>query len=190
MKELNIRPELRDEYNRKYEIAFDLLRKYAFIQHSHTKQPNFLARKHIKEAVSLLQRCLEIWRDSWAAMWGIGKAHQALGNHLAALGWFERAMRIEESNPDIYREATIEALSLGEEEKALTYAKKALELKPDDDGLQANLALALLLNRKGEEALNEINEACTRNPKDNVSKNVLEFISDVVTGKKPYPERI
>ncbi len=190
MKEPDISPELRDEYNKKYERAFDLLQKHVFIQGSGGNQPSFLGKKRIKDAISLLHRCLEIWRDSWAAMWGIGKAHQALGNHRTALGWFERAMRIEESNPDVYREATIEGLSLGEAEKALTYAKKASKLKPDDAGLQANLALALLLNKQGDEALTEIQEACKRNPKDHVNKNVLELISDVVTGKKPYPDRI
>lgn len=190
MNEPDISPELQDEYNTKYERAFDLLSKHAFIQGAGGRQPGPFGKKRIKEAISLLQRCLEIWRNSWAAMWGIGKAHQALGYHRTALGWFERALRIEESNPDIYREATIEGLNLGEAEKALTYAMKARELKPDDVGLQANLALALLLNKRGDEAKTEIQEACKKNPEDRVSKNVLALISDVLAGKKPYPDKI
>lgn len=186
----NISPELQKEYNSKYQKAFDLLSKHAFIQGAGRGKPGPFSKKAIKEAISLLHRCLEIWGESWAAMWGVGKAHQALSNHRTALGWFERALKIEESNPDVYREATIESLGIGEAEKALTYARKARELKPGDAGMQANLALALLLNKQGEEALIEIQEACKRNPDDHVSKNVLALISDVLSGKKPYPDKI
>jgi tetratricopeptide (TPR) repeat protein len=190
MKEPDISPELRDEYNKKYEKAFELLSEHAFIQGAGGRQPGPFGKKAIKEAISLLHRCLEIWRESWAAMWGVGKAHQALGNHRTALGWFERALKIEEGNPDVCREATIEGLSIGEAEKALTYAKKACALKPDDAGLHANCALALLLNKQGEAALSEINEVCKKNPEDHVSKNVRALISDVLSGKKPYPTKV
>jgi tetratricopeptide (TPR) repeat protein len=186
----NIPPELADEFNQNFGVAFDLLKQYAFIQGSGKGSPGFMGKKRLKEAITMFGRCLEIYRGSWQSMWGIGKAHQALGNHLTALGWFERALKREDGNPDIWREATIESLGLGEAEKALTYAKNARELKPDDAGLQANLALALLLNKQGDEALGKIKEACQKNPADPVNKNVLAFIQDVVSGKKPYPDKI
>lgn len=186
----SISPELRDEFNQNFGIAFDLLKQYAFIQDASKGGPGFIGKKRLKEAVSGLQRCLEIHRNSWQSMWGMGKAHQALGNHLSALGWFERALKIEQTNPDLFREATIESLGLGEAEKALHYAQRTRELKSDDAGVQANLALALLLNKRGDDALNEIREACQRNPADPVNKNVLAFIQEIVSGRKPYPDRI
>lgn len=190
MSEPDINPVLRDEYNRNYTAAFDILSKHVFIQGSGRKSVGFLGKKQIKESITMLQRCVEIWRKSWQSMWGLGKAHQALGNHLSALRWFEKALKIEETNPDVWREATIESLNLGEAEKALIYAQKARELKPDDPGLRSNLALAFVLNKQGEEAMKEIKEACQQNPNDPVNKNVLTFITDIVAGKKPYPDKI
>ncbi len=186
----DLSPELRDRYNSNYEQAFGILKQYAFVQGSGRRTIGFFGKKKLREAVQLLSRCLEIWRDSWNAMWGLGKAHQALGNHLTALGWFERALVIKSDHPDIYREATIESLRLGNADKALNYARTACELVPEDAGLQANLALSLLLDKKGEEALLVIKEACHRAPNDPVNTHVLAFIEDVVTGKRQYPDKI
>ena len=185
-----IRPELREEYNRNYEQAFDALKQHALLQGSAGRTIGFFGKKKLRGAVQLLSRCLEIWRGSWNAMWGLGKAHQALGNHLTALSWFEKAIAVQSDQPDIYREATIESLTLGKADSALTYARKACELMPDDLGLQANLALSLLLDKQGEEALQTIKAACLRAPNDPVNKNVLAFIEDVVTGKQQYPQKI
>jgi tetratricopeptide (TPR) repeat protein len=186
----DISVDLRDEYNDKFEKAFDRLSKYALIHDSCKSAPGSSAKKHLKEAVLLLGRCVEIWRESWNAMWGLGKAHQALGNHRTALGWFERALKIEKNNPDVFREATIESLGLGSAETALAYARAACDLVPDNAGLQANLALALLLNKRGEEALSTIRKACEMCPDDPVNKSVLAFVTDVIAGKRPYPTKI
>ena len=178
---------LRDEYNRNYETAFDIISKYAFI---HGKSsPGFFGKKQLKKAITLLSRCLEIWHDSWAAMWGIGKAHQALGHHTTALGWFERALKIETNNSDIYREASLEAMSLGDAERALSYSEKAYNLTPDNPGLLANMALALLLNKRGDEALKAAEKACERDPDDQINTRVHKLVSDIVTGKRVCPDK-
>jgi len=138
----------------------------------------------------MLTRCVEICPGAWNAMWGLGKARQALGEHVSALGWFERALTYEPGNPDICREATIEALGLGKAEKAVMHARKACEIMPDNAGLQANFALALLLNKQGNEALEMIQKACRSSPDDPVNRNVLAYISDIVAGNQPYPDTI
>ncbi len=180
---------LREEYNRNYETAFDILAKHALLQEHSEGIPGFFGKKKLQKAITLLSRCIEIWCDSWAAMWGIGKAHQALGHHNAALGWFERALKIETNNSDIYMEASLEAMSLGGAERALTYSEKAYDLTPDKPGLLANMALALLLNKRGDEALKAATDACERDPDDQVNKRVLKLVSDVVNGKQVYPDR-
>ncbi|KPJ71194.1 hypothetical protein AMJ52_08865 [candidate division TA06 bacterium DG_78] len=123
-------------------------------------------------------------------MWGLGKTYQVLDSHDKSLYWFEEALKIEKNNPDVYREATIEALSLGNSEKAIMYSEKALSLAPNNAGILANHALALLLNRQGDEALKTIKKACELDPNDKISKNVLSYIEDIVSGRKEYPFRI
>lgn len=186
----DLSPQLRDEYNSKYQQAFEILKDHAFIHDARRGKVGFFSKRKLREAVLLFSRCIEIWRGAWSAMWGLGKAHQALGNHLTALGWFERALTIESGNPDVYREATIEALGLGKADRAMIYAQKARVLAPDNAGLQANFALALLLDKHGEKALETIREACRHAPDDPVSKNVLTYISNVMAGNQPYPDKI
>jgi tetratricopeptide (TPR) repeat protein len=185
----DISQPLREEYNRNYETAFDILSKHALIHKNSKGRLGFFGKKQLKKAVTLLSRCIEIWRDSWAAMWGLGKAHQALGHHNTALGWFERALKIETNNPDIYREASLEAMSLGNAEQALIYAKKAYNLTPEKPGLLSNMALALLLNKRGDEALKAAEKSCERAPDDEINKRVLKLVQDIVGGKQAYPDK-
>lgn len=182
--------ELQDEYNQNYQQAFEILNEHVFIQDRRPGNVGFFGKRALKKAIIMLTRCVEIWPGAWSAMWGLGKAMQALGDHVSALSWFERALVYESGNPDIYREATIEALGLGKAEKAVMYARKACDIMPDNAGLQANFALALLLNRQGTEALQTIQMACRSSPDDPVSKNVLAYISDIVAGNQPYPHTI
>jgi len=182
--------ELRDEYNRNYQQAFEILQEHIFVHDRNPGKVGFFGKRALKKAIIMLTRCVEIWPGAWSAMWGLGKARQALGDHVSALAWFERALAYASGNPDMYREATIEALGLGKADKAVTYAQKACELMPENAGLQANFALALLLARQGVQALEMIQKACRGAPDDPVNKNVLAYVSDVVAGNQPYPDII
>jgi len=46
------------------------------------------------------------------------------------------------------------------------YSKKAISLAPNNAGLIANYALALLLDRQGDEALKTIKKACELDTND------------------------
>jgi tetratricopeptide (TPR) repeat protein len=186
----NLSPELINEYNKCYEKGFGLLEKYAKIQGSKRKQIGSSDKNQIEEVISHLSRCIEIVPNAWSAMWGIGKAYQVLDSHDTSLYWFEETLKIEKTNPDVYREATLEALKLGNAEKAINYSETAVNLAPHNAGLLANYALALLLNRRGDDALTTIKKACKLDPKDTVNKNVLSYIEQVVNGHKGYPDTI
>lgn len=186
----NLSPNLIDEYNRCHEKGFKLLSKCAIIQDSERRHHGSVDRNQIKEAISNLSRCVEIHPNAWSAMWGLGKAYQVLDSHDKSLYWFEEALKIEKNNSDVYREATLEALGLGNSEKAIIYSKEAMSLDRNNAGLTANYALALLLNRQGDEALKTIKKACELTPNDNVNRNVLSYIEEVINGRKEYPDKI
>lgn len=154
------------------------------------RRPGWLSRRKLKKAISLFEQMLAINPTSWSAMWALGKIYQRMGDDAKALEWFTRAHQIEPLNPDVMREAALSALNVGKGKEAEDFTTSAIELKPNDAGLISNLALALLLNNKSREAKEKAEEAVRANPADFVSKNVLEFIDDVVSGKRPYPKNL
>jgi tetratricopeptide (TPR) repeat protein len=186
----NLSPELINEYNKCHEKGFKVLEQYAKIQGFERKKTGAADKNQIEKVISHLSRCIEIVPNAWSAMWGLGKAYQILDSHDKSLYWFEEALKIEKTNPDVYREATLEALKRGDAEKAIDYSKKAMNLAPHNAGLLANYALALLLNRQGNDALATIKKACKLDPKDTINKNVLSYIEEIINGHKNYPNTI
>lgn len=80
------------------------------------------------------------------ALWIIGKGYQALDCHMAAYDSFGMAYNIDSKNADVAREYMFECLHLGKSKEAVYLAQAALNLRPNDAGLVANFALALLID--------------------------------------------
>lgn len=144
----------------------------------------------IMEAIALFKECINIYPFSWQSHWAIGKAYQSIGEQNMALEWFEKASDIDKLNVNILRENTLQSLRLGLKEKAIKYAKVALEVNPNDDSLYSNYALALLINKKGDEALLAINKALSINENHQTNKNVFNLIKSILDGQKTYPDEI
>ncbi|MCW1912182.1 tetratricopeptide repeat protein [Luteolibacter sp. GHJ8] len=125
--------------------------------------------------------------QNWAAFWFKGKAYQALGNKDAAKREFQASFALEKQNPDVAREYGISCSELGLVDEAVLAAKHALELKPEDAGLKANLALALLLAGKISDAKETIAESLKASPYDPISKSVERVIGEVISGKRKQP---
>jgi tetratricopeptide (TPR) repeat protein len=151
-------------------------------------KPGWLTRRKLRKAISLFERTLEINPANWSAMWVLGKVYQRMGGDVTALEWFTKARQIERTNPDVVREAALCALNLGRTKEAVELTATAIELKPDDPGLVANHALALLLDNRPQEAKDRADEAVNADPSDAVSRSVLQFIKDVISGRKQYPK--
>lgn len=173
-------------FNRLYLKATDLLK-----EKTDCHNPlNTLDKIKIMEAIALYKECINIYPLSWQSHWAIGKAYQSIGEQNMALEWFEKAIDIDKLNVNILRENTLQSLRLGLKEKAIKYAKAALEVNPNDDSLHSNYALALLINKKGNEAFLAINKALSINENQNSNKNVFNLIKSILDGKNTYPDKI
>jgi tetratricopeptide (TPR) repeat protein len=177
---------MNDEFSAHYERAWSQLRAFLVAPRPLTADQHAAAL----EARADFQRCLALVPDSWASMWGLGKVEQAMGEHDVALGWFEEASRTEARNSDIWREASLEAMAIGDRERALIYAQRAVDLSPNNAGLRSNLALALLLQGLDAEAHSAAASACRQHPGDLVSREVLELVEGVRAGNRPRPTHI
>jgi len=145
-------------------------------------------RRDLEEGIARLEAVVRADSQHWQASWFIGKAHQALGNRLAAYGAFKSAYLIEKNNPDVASEYGLSCIDLGRGTDGIAALQRAIKLSPSVPGLHANLALAYLVANRNREALDSADRAITMAPSDEVSRAVRALVMQVIEGKRPQPK--
>jgi Flp pilus assembly protein TadD len=146
-------PEQIEEHNRVYNQAAQMVKGEIIVDgRQQALALNSPIQLKLEQAIRLFEQVLALNPENWSAMWLVGKAYQRLGNYSAALKSFVDAHEVNPSQPDVLREASICAMSLGRSDEAVAHARRALESQPTNGGLRANLALALLLAGRLDEA--------------------------------------
>ena len=145
-------------------------------------------RRALEEGIARLEAVVRADSQHWQASWFIGKAHQALGNRLAANGAFKTAYLIEKNNPDVASEYGLSCIDLGQGTAGVAALQRAIKLSPSVPGLHANLALAYLVANRNKQALDSADRAITMDPADKVSRAVRALIMQVIEGKRPQPK--
>lgn len=153
-------------------------------------RPGMFARRKLQKAIERFQGALEINPEGWPSMWFLGKIHQRLENEEESLFWFRKAMVLAPDHPDVARETGLAAFEAGNTELALDCCQAALDARPDDPGLMANLALAHLLGGDLTEAEGLLSKALELDPHEPVSGQLLQIIREVTDGTRPQPASI
>ena len=176
-----------EEHNRVFAQATQLVKGKIIVQGPQLASvPADSATSDLARAIQLFTGALELNPANWSAMWLIGKAYQRLADHSSAFVWFVRAQAVNPLQADILREVSISAMYSGRSEEAISYAREALGFQPSNDGLQANLALALLLAGKLQEARVAIDKALKRNARNIIAQRLSEMIAHfMTTGRTP-----
>jgi tetratricopeptide (TPR) repeat protein len=154
------------------------------------RAPGFFARRRLRKATALFAQALKINPQGWSSMWALGKIYQRFWEHKISFKWFLEAHQLNPRQPDVAREAGLAALDLGFAEDAVRLCLIAVQLSPDDLGLQSNLALAYLLSGDDARALECASVAAKAEPGDVVSRNVLALVCDVRAGRRLRPKRM
>ncbi|MFI4848887.1 MAG: tetratricopeptide repeat protein [Gimesia chilikensis] len=179
------------EHDRLYRAGLDLINPYMQIVGRETQPADTeTAQEELKRGIELLKWVLDINPGNGSAWWIIGKAEQALDNTEVACDAFGHAYRLKSENADTAREYMYECLKLGRAAQAIAAARHARELKPDDMGLVANLALALLIGGELEEAAEVIEIAVNGAPDDPINVNLQQRIAEVCAGVVPQPRKL
>jgi tetratricopeptide (TPR) repeat protein len=144
-------------------------------------------RSRLESAIPLFEEVVQINPGNWPAMWLLGKIYQRLSNYDSALAWFSRSHRVNPDHVDVAREAAIAAMDAGRPTEAIDYCRRALETQPEDAGLHANLAVALLFSGNPSEAKAAAAEATRRNPSDQITRQIVTIINEVLAGARPCP---
>ncbi len=152
-----------------------------------TNQMNWLTQNRIEKAIDYFTKCVTAYPRSWSSMWGLGKAYQAMGDHFMALEWFEKTYLLKSDLFDVPLEASIEAMRIGNASKALHYAELALTIDRHNPGFRANLALALLLNKKIEAALEEVRNGIKLAPNNKPIQKVFFYLEKIINKSERIP---
>jgi len=178
-------------HNSLTERAWKLARNHMIVEGDESRRrPGWFVRRKLNEAMRCFERALDINSEGWSSMWALGKIQQRLGNHQASLSWFVRAHKINPTHPDVAREAGLAALDCGEAALAVKFCSCAVDDKPHDAGLVANLALAYMLNGDDKHAIECAERAARTAAGDEISSTVLEFVRDVADGRRSRPKRL
>lgn len=175
-------------YNGLLERGMQLLKQYALVGMG--AAPESLpedVEQRLREAMRCLRQASEMVPAQMAPKWGLGKAYQALGDREQALAWFEAAYRLAPHQPDVCREAGLAAMEANSFEAAEKYSREAVTARPDDAGLHANLALALMFLGRDDEACRTIRHSLELSPGDPVSRNVAALVTAVAKGALARP---
>jgi Flp pilus assembly protein TadD len=152
--------------------------------------PGWWTRRKLRKAVRCFQQALEINTDGWSSMWALGKIYQRLGEHEMSLHWFSQAQKVNPAQPDVAREAGLAALDCGDSSLAVQLCRSAVDNNPNDIGLISNLALAYMLHGNDPDAVACASRAVSLDSADEVSRNVLKCVQDVLDGRKTRPRRL
>jgi tetratricopeptide (TPR) repeat protein len=152
--------------------------------------PDEPGRRRLQNGVDCLLRHQRASPDSWAALWLAGKALQALGDNEGAARELARAFAIKPDHADVGREYVSVLLDLGRAAEAVPIADAACAARPSDAGLVANLALALLLAGKPDEAAGAVERALVMDPNDKITAEVARLINEVRQGRRPAPRSL
>ncbi len=174
--------ERHDEY---YKKGCDSIQPFMVLYGNKIKSPQ---KKKIKEGIMYLDAVTKMNPENWAAFWIKGKGYQALADSSSACTEFKSSYSIQKENPDIARELMIEYLNLGKTDEGVRVAREAMNLRPNEPGLIANAALALLIRGDLDEALKYIDKAISLEPSDEINRNVKSFIEEVSSGKRKQPK--
>jgi Flp pilus assembly protein TadD len=177
------------EYRETYQRGSDLVMKHIDL-HDREAPPSPDKEARVREGIRLLQRAVAIQPRSWPAYWLIGKGYQALTDHPRAYEAFRQATRLCQDNADVPRELCLTCLHLGQFTEAVEVARLAVRVRRSDPGLQANLALALLLAGDVDGALDQAEQAVARSPDDEISQNLRAVIREVQDGRRPQPKTL
>jgi tetratricopeptide (TPR) repeat protein len=172
-----------------YKRGVDLINPYMAL-HDRTSINDAERTTRLNAGIACLDRALTLVPSNWAALWIRGTAFQALGDHAHAYGSFESAYALHPQNPDVGRELVLECLELGRSAEAVSIADRMVTLAPQDAGLKANLALALILDGQVKQARQVIAIARRQDPDDAISKTLEQRIVQVEEGSRPQPKSI
>jgi Flp pilus assembly protein TadD len=120
---------------------------------------------HLDEAISHLQKAVEIQPGFAEAYNNLGNALRQRGQTDLAIAHFQKALQLEPNNAPAYGNLGSALLEKGQVNEAIAQFRKALQVEPTQVDLLNNLAYALLRNGQGNQAIALLQTAIELRPR-------------------------
>ena len=187
---MNFKEQQIADYNRYYKEACEMQEGLIIVDVYVPKRLNIFQKSRAYKAISLFEKALEIYPESFQCLFFIGKLYQRLREYEKSLKYIEASMMYEQENHNLPQEASIVAMNLGQIDKAIEYSQESLRRMPDNIALMGNHSMNLLIAGRDEEALKTIEQALSIDPGDKINQYIKSKIIGVISGKevRPTPE--
>jgi tetratricopeptide (TPR) repeat protein len=176
-------------HNRLFAAASELI--LPFVEYDLAEPPvDASTRQQLTRACDMLDRVLQIEPRNQPAIWCRGIAHKVLRNLAEACGDFRLAYAMDDDELcklESGRQLGCICIALGQGTEAAAITADVLARSPNDPGLIANHALALLIAGQIEDAQHIAERALRLNPDGRITHDLLEFVAGVRSGSVPRP---
>jgi Flp pilus assembly protein TadD len=144
----------------------------------------------VVRARNALERLTAFRNTGWRPWWLLGFVRRLLSNRDGAYTAFARAYGMAPDEIEVGRNLGAECIALGYGQEAISVTAAVSRLAPEDPGIAANHALALLIGSDVDGALREGQRAARLDPSDHVTQCILQLIQDVLARRVERPSRI
>jgi tetratricopeptide (TPR) repeat protein len=129
------------------------------------------------EAISRLESLLETHPGIWNLWFLLGWAQRRSGIYAAGRISLEKALELDQQNPDTLNELAICLMELGEYQQSRNRLSQALELEPENVMLLSNLGILSMKIGKNAEAAGYFTQVLGHAPEDTLAQHYLDLLS-------------
>jgi hypothetical protein len=130
---------------------------------------------HWRNSATLYGHAVEVTKDNWLALYGLGLDRDEAGQPGKALEYYESALRIKPDDTDILNSLGVAYGKLGMFRRAYPYFREALRIRPDDPEAWKNMGMAFSLEGRYREAVPCFREAMRIRPDFPEARENLEI---------------
>ncbi len=143
----------------------------------------YLAYNDFNKALDHLLKLIPKYEENWNINYLIGQAYNGLGQYEFAIDYFNKAIELNDKEPDIYNELGILFFNIGNIDKAIEVFSQGIDNCGEDYKLYFNRGLGYVQLEQLEDGLRDINRAAALNSEDINIKAQKESLEQILNNK-------
>ncbi len=154
-------------------------------QRQMTQAAALLSAGNGKDAIPLLERCLDFRPDDVNVLLNLGGAYILAGRHRHAIPLLEKATDIAPNNPSVWSNLAAAYLGKlvtstgGKQQKALAAYQRVIELDPAYPNVHYNMGLIYIDRREWDAAFDAFTRALEVNAHDQDARNMRAKVEEI-----------
>lgn len=126
----------------------------------------YLAYDDFDKSLDYLLKLMPKYKDDWNINYLIGSVYSKLGEYILAIDYLNKAMELNDKEPDIYNELGIIHFNNGDVNKAIKIFSLGIDNCSEDYKLYFNRGLSYIQLKEYESGMKDVDRASLLNPED------------------------